>query len=80
MGSMFSLQKKDVVKSVSSEIGLIPFRTMIERMKEVDPDCIITTIAMKEGSVYTPTRLGNDHYVITYDALTWKVTGVYGSV
>jgi hypothetical protein len=41
------------------------------------PECIVTTIALKEEDVYVPQTLGLNHYVVTYDAVTRKVIRVY---
>jgi len=46
-------------------------------IKAHNPDCIVSTIALKEDDVYVPQTLGLNHYVVTYDAVTRTVIRVY---
>ena len=49
----------------------------VASIKDHNPDCIVSTIALKEEDVYVPQTLGLNHYVVTYDAVTRQVIRVY---
>lgn len=51
-------------------------------LKERNPDCIVSTIALKEEDVYVPQTLGLglNHYVVTYDAVSQRVIRVYSDL
>ena len=76
MGSFFS---KKTTPLNDKDIGVLTYYEMVVKIKEANPECIITIIAMKEDDVYDSKPLGADQYVITYNVRTGIVTGVYNS-
>lgn len=79
MGSFLSFlsfaSKKCVEPVIVSENGLV--NDAVASLKAQVPDCVVTTIALKEEDVYVPQNLGLNHYVITYDAASQRVIRVY---
>lgn len=49
----------------------------VATLKTHIPDCIVTTIALKDEDIYIPQNLGLNHYVVTYDAVSGRVIRVY---
>jgi hypothetical protein len=74
MGSWTS--KEVPCKEFNFYLG-ITFHEMVMKIHQKYPKARITTIAMKEGDVYVPIKGSKHHFIVTYNALTWSVIGVY---
>jgi len=74
MGSFFSKKQKKPKIQFNQFLG-IPFREMAAKIKDIYPESKVTTVALKEGDVLDPNGLTG--FIVTYNALTWAVTGVW---
>jgi hypothetical protein len=78
MGSFLS--KKRSVITAHPMVDSFLVSDAVLALKERNPDCIVSTIALKEEDVYVPQTLGLNHYVVTYDAVTQRVIRVYSDL
>jgi hypothetical protein len=74
MGSFFSKKQKKPKIRFNQFLG-IPFCEMVAKIKSVYPESKVTTVALKDGDIFTPGDITG--YVVTYNALTWAVTAVW---
>lgn len=83
MGSFLS-KSKTKAKSVISAHPIVEDAVLVNdavaTLKAHIPDCIVTTIALKDEDVYVPQNLGLNHYVVTYDAVSQRVIRIYSDL
>ena len=75
MGSYASKSKSAITSPPIIEDVLV--NDAVAMIRERSPDCIVTTIALKDEDIYIPQPLGLNHYVVTYDAVSRRVIRVY---
>lgn len=80
MGSFLSKSKSKPIITAQPTENAILVNDAIATIKANIPDCIVTTIALKDEDVYVPQNLGLNHYVVTYDAVSGKVIRVYSDL
>lgn len=76
MGSFLS-KKKSAVTTHPTVDDSVLVNDAVLTIKAHIPECIVTTIALKDEDVYIPKTLGLNHYVVTYDAVSHRVIQVY---
>ena len=80
MGSFLSKSKPKPKSAISSQPIVdeaIHINDAVATIKANIPECIVSTMALKEEDIYIPKPLGLNHYVITYDAVSHRVIGIY---
>jgi hypothetical protein len=79
MGSFVSKTKTKKKPAITSQptVDAILVNDAVATIRTNIPDCIVTTIALKDEDVYVPQTLGLNHYVVTYDAVSQRVIRVY---
>jgi hypothetical protein len=75
MGSFLSKKKSAITSQPVVDSVLV--NDAVAMIRERSPDCIVTTIALKDEDIYIPQKLGLNHYVVTYDAVSHRVIRVY---
>jgi hypothetical protein len=73
MGSFFAKETTPVHVDIKYE----NLESVVASLKQQFPESVITTVALKDDDEYSPRKIGADHFIVTYDALTGQVYRVY---